>query len=70
MLGKVKLIRRAIMLKIISISIGNGFGSSATNGAKIVKKRAQKLQIPMLVALLRCGNIAGSGDAIVAKHKV
>ena len=57
LLGKVKAAKRPISVTITIIIVGSGLSSSATNGAKIVRPRHTKLQIPMPVALFRSGKV-------------
>jgi hypothetical protein len=48
---------RAITVTIIIITIGQGVSSSATNGENTVASLAQKLQIPIAVALFKSGKV-------------
>jgi hypothetical protein len=48
---------RASTVTIIIITIGQGVSSSATNGENTVASLAQKLQIPIAVALFKSGNV-------------
>lgn len=55
--GNVKDTSNAVIATIIKIKLGMGLSNSATRGARIVKPRAIKLQIPIAVDLFRIGNI-------------
>ena len=48
---------RASTVTIIIITIGQGVSSSATKGENTVASLAQKLHIPIAVALFKSGNV-------------